>query len=323
MTKKQQTTNIKRARDFYLYDEKGIRKVDFCLGEGSAVFGHRFQKLHNTIKQSINKGYLGIAHSQESVRVIKHLNNYILGWDLIAILYNIPSQNLSLNYYMQQELGIQNIYDLVTKTNINFDAISEKLTKNSETPTKDAMLWRVFSAIDRTQLIHNKANFLCTIIPINWGKGVVAVYKKKSLTDLEKKVYIEVSMPLLAGINYIIPRLIQQGTDVRQLSNIAKNRSDIVIVDSETTKHSKHFTQIPLKLPASWKKQGIYIVLPQYSVLEYLDIRKKFFDLGFYFPECNSEFSTTQHSYIPRFLTIPSCMTLHEITQWEQAIETI
>lgn len=47
---------IKRARDFYLYDEKGNRILDLYLDGGKALCGHRPNGLSNVLKNTISRG---------------------------------------------------------------------------------------------------------------------------------------------------------------------------------------------------------------------------------------------------------------------------
>lgn len=47
---------LKRARDFYLYDQKGNRYLDLYLDGGRALCGHRPNGLSNTLKNTISRG---------------------------------------------------------------------------------------------------------------------------------------------------------------------------------------------------------------------------------------------------------------------------
>ena len=64
---------IKRARDFYLYDEKGRRFLDLYLDGGRALCGHRPNGLSNVLKNTISRGLYAPYPSVYSNRLDKVL----------------------------------------------------------------------------------------------------------------------------------------------------------------------------------------------------------------------------------------------------------
>lgn len=294
---------VKRARRYYLYDTRGQRLIDCCLTNGNAIFGHNPSKLAITLKQAINKGVWDTLPTCESSRAIKHLNNYLSPWKLLAIL-QFPWQHLTAHYAIQRR-GINKIHDMtIVYAMQSTDILMDKLSAS------DALLWRPYSHIDISYINNISVNYLCTPLPIGWQSGIIALYGR---TDSPiDSIDLEISPVLLSAINYIIPYMIHHGTRTRPFSVEPKNRKDIFILDNHNTKLSRRYSFTLLPIPMTWKRQGIYIVLPEYSHQEYLRIREIFFEQGFYFPNYDAIMNT-------RIIVLPPYMNKNELELWDNA----
>lgn len=79
---------IRRARDFFLYDRKGERYWDLYLNCGRAYLGHRPGKLSHTIKDSISKGCWAPYPSSYLKKFIKKISNLVPGYKGVRIYNN-------------------------------------------------------------------------------------------------------------------------------------------------------------------------------------------------------------------------------------------
>lgn len=64
---------VKRARDYYLYDERGERILDLYLDDGRAINGHRPNGLSLALKNAIERGLYAPYPSIYSDRLLKLL----------------------------------------------------------------------------------------------------------------------------------------------------------------------------------------------------------------------------------------------------------
>lgn len=65
--------NVRRARGFYLYTEKGQRLIDMCLDGARSVLGRRQGALNLQLKQKLDKGMLGFFPSPAEYQLEKVL----------------------------------------------------------------------------------------------------------------------------------------------------------------------------------------------------------------------------------------------------------
>ena len=289
---------IKRARDFYLYDIHGNRYVDCSVCDTNALLGHKPNNISKRMKQALDHGLWGMDNGRETLRAITHLNTYIQGWS-VSHLISVSSVDLLHHHHL-----------LSPKPHTVCDLLFEKDCLHNG--NYDAYIWRPFSHIKREDVHTLNATYLFTPLPIPWKTPLFAVYTKQQTSE----VHIEISEILLAGVNYIIPYLIEKGTTQRPLYNIAKNRNDIFIIDKDISCNHR-FQSRTLSLPQSWTQKNIYTILPAYTATDYNKVRNIFFDQGFFFPTIN-----TTHS-IPRIIVLPPYMTKHEIDKWNNACESI
>lgn len=290
---------MKRARDFYLYDMHGKRYVDCSICSNNALLGHKPNNMSKTIKQTLDLGLWGMDNGREASRVIKHLNTYIQGWNVSHII-SVHNADMVSHHTIFQN----------TDTDIGTGTISDLLFETDLTRHYDTCIWRAFSPIKRDTLSHLNARYLLTPLPLPWKNPLFAVYTKEEVPE----VYIEISEVLLAGINYIIPYLIEKGTEQRPPCNIAKNRKDIFIIDTSVS-HNHRFQSHTLTLPQSWTKKNIYYILPDYDTADYNRVQNIFLERGFFFPKINIT--------PPRIIVLPPYMTRHEIDKWEDACNTL
>lgn len=282
---------IKRGRDFYLYDSKGHRFLDLDLCKGAAVLGHKPHNINNSIKQTLNRGMWGMTIGRECPRTIKYSNMFIKGWYLANIIHTEIENILEHPYIIQKKITTYSDY-----------VIDEE---ESET-----CLWRLYSDLPREKLEHISARFLLVPLPLPWRPPLIGIFQRVHIDSID----FEVSEVLLAGINHIIPYLIEKGTHSRQCIHVAQNRKDIFLVENMPP-HSEKYVFHDLKISSNWKRKGIYVILPRYSKQEYQDIKDKFFSKGFYISPITKK--------IPQIITLPPCMTKHEILQWEDLMTSI
>ncbi len=68
-----QFPRIKRARDYYLYDDRGTRYLDCYQNGGLALLGHRPQKVLHEMKNVLSRGLLADYPSIYDYRLLKSL----------------------------------------------------------------------------------------------------------------------------------------------------------------------------------------------------------------------------------------------------------
>lgn len=122
--------NIKRARGFYLYTEKGIRLIDMCLDYGRSCFGRRVGRLNLTIKQNLDKGMLGFFPSFSSLQFQK------------------VCSDIFPNYIPKIFLSAKKAFD-IAKTVLSYDNV-----------TFEKILWRPFASGGKDFLLRTRC-FLC------------------------------------------------------------------------------------------------------------------------------------------------------------------
>ena len=82
---------VKRARDFYLYDENSDRILDLYLDKGRAISGHRPNGLSLAIKNSISRGLYAPYPSIYSGRLITLLKNEFPGFNQWEVYKSLDS----------------------------------------------------------------------------------------------------------------------------------------------------------------------------------------------------------------------------------------
>lgn len=83
--------HIKRARDFYLYDEKGNRYLDLYLDNGRAINGHRPAGLSLALKNTLSRGLYAPYPSKYTGRLIKLLQREFPRLKYLGIYRSIES----------------------------------------------------------------------------------------------------------------------------------------------------------------------------------------------------------------------------------------
>ena len=324
---------IKRARDFYIYTSNSDRYVDCNLSYGTAVLGHKALHTNTRIKTAMDNGMLGLYPSKETARSILHVQAFINNstiksdgeknnlhtqhqtqhtWNIQAVLC-ANSYSISTHPYMVG-LGIPHLYDSMMSS---YDTAQDSDTK----PTTQAILWRLFSDVSLDSVITSAASYLIIQAPIEYGLGIMLIYGKAPCTI----PYIEVPPMVLAGINYIIPYLLEKGIRHRPISHVAKNRSDIYLVDTITTNARYQHTDIALS--STWKRHGVYVSMPQYTITEYQALYNTAWEHGFYLPPLyHVPCSTTDNKdiqVVPRFFTLPQYIGKHDLAKWNTFVACI
>lgn len=315
-TKPSLPIKIKRARDFYLYDTQGNRFVDCSVCDTNALLGHKPNNINKRLKQALDHGLWGIDNGRETLRAITHLNAYIQGWSVSHII-SASNVDALRHHHVFSQNNIRTIHELFFEDDGLRKDTNDTPNEKPDNKPNDACIWRAFSHIKRESLHTLNATYLFTPLPLPWKTPLFAVYMKKQISE----VYIEISEVLLAGLNYIIPYLIEKGTTQRPLYNIAKNRKDIFIIDKDIATHNHRFQSHTLSLPPAWTRRNIYHLLPAYTPADYNKVRNIFFEQGFFFPPITSDASA--NTSVPRIIVLPPYMTKHEIDKWVNACETI
>jgi len=68
---------VKKAKDTYLYDNKGNKYIDFCLSWGVAILGHANEELVKVAKQAIKDGSSYGAATEYEVELAKRISQAI------------------------------------------------------------------------------------------------------------------------------------------------------------------------------------------------------------------------------------------------------
>jgi hypothetical protein len=82
---------LKRARDYYLYDEKGNRYLDLYLDDGRALCGHRPNGLSNILKNTISRGVYAPYPSVFDSRLLKILKQGFPAFNYRAVFRSLES----------------------------------------------------------------------------------------------------------------------------------------------------------------------------------------------------------------------------------------
>ena len=64
---------VRRAREYHLYDQNGIRYVDFWQHNGSVLLGHRVSGVNRAVKDQLDRGPLVPSPNQWFNRASKQL----------------------------------------------------------------------------------------------------------------------------------------------------------------------------------------------------------------------------------------------------------
>ena len=96
--------NVKRARDYYLYDENGCRYLDLYLDGGRAINGHRPSGLSLALKNTLSRGLYAPYPSVYFQRLIRLLQNEFPQFSQIGIYKN-------LNGFLQSYTGDSSFTD--------------------------------------------------------------------------------------------------------------------------------------------------------------------------------------------------------------------
>lgn len=67
---------VRRARGFYLYTDKGIRLIDMNLDGARSILGRRAENMQLTLKQKMDKGFLGYFPTPASYQLKKLLASF-------------------------------------------------------------------------------------------------------------------------------------------------------------------------------------------------------------------------------------------------------
>lgn len=82
---------IKRARDFYLYDERGNRYLDLYLDQGRAINGHRPAGLSLALKNTLSRGLYAPYPSKYQDRLMKLLQKQFPGFNYRGVYRSFES----------------------------------------------------------------------------------------------------------------------------------------------------------------------------------------------------------------------------------------
>lgn len=82
---------IRRARDYYLYDQGGRRWLDLWLDDGRALYGHRPPGLARVLKSFIDRGLYAPCQNYEQPRLTKLLSQLVPGFSQVALWPASPS----------------------------------------------------------------------------------------------------------------------------------------------------------------------------------------------------------------------------------------
>jgi len=80
---------VRRARDFHLYDFRGRRYLDMYLAAGRALMGHRPDRLLLTTKNLISKGLLADFPSNQERRLLRALTTLLPNHSEVRIYANM------------------------------------------------------------------------------------------------------------------------------------------------------------------------------------------------------------------------------------------
>lgn len=83
--------NIKRAREFYLYDDKGNRFLDLYLDNGRALNGHRPSGLSLALKNTLARGLYAPYPTIYQNRLVKLLQNEFSRYPYLGIYRSYES----------------------------------------------------------------------------------------------------------------------------------------------------------------------------------------------------------------------------------------
>lgn len=86
---------VKRARDYYLYDEKGNRYLDLYLDGGRALCGHRPNGLSNVLKNAIARGIYAPYPSVYEDRLFKVLKKGFSDYGNVGIYKSLESFSMA------------------------------------------------------------------------------------------------------------------------------------------------------------------------------------------------------------------------------------
>lgn len=101
--------NIRRARGFYLYSEKGFRLIDMYLDAGRSCLGRRAGTLTLTVKQKLAKGMLGFFPSG-AVQALEKLGTKLFpGYSLKLFASTEKAFSLVKNILASDTLSLEDV----------------------------------------------------------------------------------------------------------------------------------------------------------------------------------------------------------------------
>lgn len=128
--------NIRRARDFHLYDTFGKRYLDFYQDRGRAILGHRPAGLSLAIKSTIDKGlYAPLGSGGYEKRLERALSRIFANLKGVRIFRNEERARTAL----------ARLFPCKTDENCIIDILDRRSTAETDA----AILWRPFLSFDR------------------------------------------------------------------------------------------------------------------------------------------------------------------------------
>jgi len=182
---------IKRARDYRLYDCTGRRYIDCYQNNGHAVLGHRAEKLSKTLKNTLSRGLLYDIPSVYERRLIKLLIKIFPAYSTFRIRRSFERVLQDISRLSGRNITAEDITDPVLIS-----------CGGTDSKSYTAAYWRPFT--DST--FYKKFKILVPLLPFAAG-GSPAVLCFKGITQDVLPVSDTVSPVLLAGVIHVIYRL--------------------------------------------------------------------------------------------------------------------
>jgi len=149
--------NVRRARGYYLYTDKGVRLLDMYLCDGRAVLGHKSSRIITAYKRELDKGLFGIFPTKTKSllkRAVKEL---------------FPEYNSAIYATTQKAIYFSNLAISHSKSNI------ENMGAND---LKDVQIYRPF--------LNQNLKSLFLFLPYPSLSTTIVLYK-----NIDKTIFLE------------------------------------------------------------------------------------------------------------------------------------
>ncbi len=169
---------IKRSRDYYLYDFSGNRYLDLYQNGGRAIMGHKPQGLSTVLKNTISKGLLSEYPGVYYKRLLKILKIFFPEYEEYRVFSSMDKVVMVLSDYLQRSVT----------------SIPDPVVTDSE--NQNISLWRPFLKPSKGK----KPDILVPVLPFPLG-GTPGLVCLKKTSGAEKIPPSDVVSPfMLAGI---------------------------------------------------------------------------------------------------------------------------